>query len=77
MTTFTGTAGVTTFQAIVLRKAIELYQKTGMKPNRAYTPTNMLRTAGRITGKTFKRGQYAQAIAALTEWVEKHGTTGS
>lgn len=41
---------VTDFRAITLRKAIQLYLKTGMKPNRAYTAKNMAKAAGDITG---------------------------
>lgn len=55
--TFTGPKEVNTFVIVVLRSAISLYSKTGMKANRAYTSTNMLRKAGEITGKKYKRGQ--------------------
>jgi hypothetical protein len=61
--------GVNIFQAIAVKGAIKLYINTGMKANRAYTPTNMLATAGRITGKTFKRGQLQAAHDALVEWI--------
>ena len=74
--TFSGKAGVDTFRAIVIRSGLDLYARTGLKPNRAYTPSAMLRVAGEITGKTFKRGQYQQAIDALTEWIDANGTTG-
>jgi hypothetical protein len=47
-----------------------------MKPNRAFTPTNMLAKAGQITGRTFKRGQFEEAIAALDAWIAANGTTG-
>lgn len=73
MTTFSGTRGVTTFQAIVLRSALMLYRKTKIRLNRTATPTAMLRTATQITGKSFKRGQYDEAIAALTEWIDREG----
>ena len=76
MTTFVGQAGVSTFQAISLKHGLKLYAATGMKPNRMWTPTAMLRTAGQITGKTFKRGQYAEAVAALTDWIDENGTSG-
>jgi hypothetical protein len=36
----------------------------------------MLAAAGEITGQTFKRGQYAQAIAALEAWIAINGTNG-
>lgn len=55
------------FQARVLASALRLYDKTGIKPNSAYTPGAMLATAGRLTGQTFKRGQYIQAAEALDQ----------
>lgn len=58
------------FRAIVIASALDLYAKTGMRANRAYTPTNMLRAAREITGRTFKRGQYADAAHALREWAD-------
>lgn len=73
ITTFSGKRGVDTFTAIVLKSGISLYAKTGMKPNRAYTPTAMLAKAGQITGKKFKRGQFAEAIAALDAWINEFG----
>ena len=39
-----------------------------MKVNRAYTPTRMLQVASSLTGKTYKRGQYAQAGDDLINW---------
>lgn len=70
-TVFTGDR-VNVYVALTLRKGLELYKKTRMLPNRQWTPTNMLRKAGEITGKKFKRGQYDEAIAALTEWIDEH-----
>jgi hypothetical protein len=72
--TFTG-AQVSTYVVIVIKNAIDLYLKTGMKANRAYTPTNMLRTAGYYTGKQYKRGQLKQArddLAALQRNIQCH-----
>ena len=76
MVAFTGKAGVATYQAVVLKTALRFYAKTGMKVNRAYTPTRMLSLAGEITGQKFKRGQYEPAAVALEEWLEVNGTTG-
>ena len=73
MTTFSGTRGVTTFQAIALKHGLLLYAKTGMKPNRAWTPSAMLKTAGHITGHTYKRGNYAGAVVDLERWIAEHG----
>jgi hypothetical protein len=44
-----------TYQAIAVKRAISFWIKHSMKVNRAYTPTNMARTAGHITGKTYGR----------------------
>ena len=74
--TFSGPGGVATYRAIALKHGLKLYADTGMKPNRAWTPTAMLRTAGEITGQTYKRGQYRQAIRDLTVWINANGTIG-
>jgi hypothetical protein len=63
-TMFTGDS-VPIFQITVLKSAIKLYRDTGMKANRAYTPTNMKRTAENLTGLTFKRGDWDTMIDAL------------
>lgn len=65
MTTFTGEKEVNTFVLVTLKAAIKMYVNTGMKANRAYTPTNMLAKAGELTGKTYKRGQLPTALADL------------
>ena len=70
---FSGKAGVDTYVAVTLKSAIRLYAKTGMKVNRAYTPTAMLAKAGEITGKKFKRGQFAEAVNELEIWLAKNG----
>lgn len=69
MVTFTGEE-VSVYAMITLKSALSLYAKTGMKVNRAYTPTAMMRTASRMTGRTFKARDYAGAIAALEETIE-------
>jgi hypothetical protein len=77
MTAFVGRAGVATYRAIVIKQSIAFYAKTGMKVNRAYTPAAMLMAAESITGKSYKRGQYALAIADLEAWIAAYGTTGT
>jgi hypothetical protein len=77
MLTFTGADGVKTYRATVIKHAIAFYVKTGMKINKAYTPTNMLRAAGEITGKTYKRGQYQKAMSDLGAWLANFGTSGN
>jgi hypothetical protein len=68
-TSFTGN-GVNLFAAATIRSALKLYANTGMRANRAYTPKAMLEAAGRITGRTFKRGEYLVAAAALQELID-------
>lgn len=67
---FSGKEGVATYRAIAIKGALRMYAKTGLKANRAYTPTAMLAAATEITGKTFKRGQYEEAAAAIQEWLD-------
>jgi hypothetical protein len=52
-TSFVGIDAVTLFQAAAMRSALGLL-KVGIKPNRAYTLTNVLRTAAGITGQSYK-----------------------
>lgn len=62
------------YQALAIRKALEFYNKTGMRVNRAYTPGAMVRTAWHITGKkrtSSKKGREL-AIQDLTQWLEAH-----
>lgn len=53
------------FRAATIRTAIKLYWKTGIRVNRAYTPTAMHRTAEEITGLKFRRGDWPSMIEAL------------
>jgi len=68
---FSGPQGIDTFRAFVIASALRLYAKTGMKANRAYTPSNMLAAASAMTGKKYKRGQYEQAANDLAEYGNK------
>lgn len=71
-TTYAGPDATKLFAAITVRSGINLYLKTGLKPSRAYTPTNMSAFVSNITGKTYKRGKggLAQAAADLGLWIE-------
>ncbi len=63
---FTGPEQVNTYTMLVIKSAMKFYINSGgMKVNRAYTPSNMLRAAGGFTGKVYKRNQMPQAIADL------------
>ena len=70
MIAFNGPDGVAIYRATVLASGLRLYAKTGMKPNRAWTPTAMLQAAGSITGTRYKRGQFEQAALDLKAWVD-------
>ena len=72
MVTFTGKEEVARYQAVVLKSGLKLFAKTGMKPNRAWTPTRMLRLAEHITGHKFKRGEYMKAHDTLAVWLENN-----
>jgi len=64
-TVFSGEKEVDIYRAVVIKQALQLYAKTGMKVNRAYTPTAMLKAAEGITGITYKRGQYEKAASDI------------
>lgn len=68
--TFAGKDAVHLFRAISIKSALNLYAKTGMKANTAYTPTAMMRVATEYTGKTYKRGQCALAAADMQVWID-------
>jgi hypothetical protein len=57
----TGPESIEVYRLIVLKHALALYAKTGMRPNRRITPTAMLQMASEVTGKKYKRGQHEQA----------------
>jgi hypothetical protein len=74
--TFSGPEQVNTFVAIALKHGLILYARTGMKPNRMWTIGNMLRKAGEITGKHYRRGDAmlaANDIQAMLEATREHG----
>lgn len=68
---FQGENAVEVFRARVIANGLRLYARTGMKPNRAYTPTAMIKAANEITGHVYCRGQYEAAAAALDEWATR------
>jgi hypothetical protein len=70
-TTFTGPDQVGRYRAIVMAQALSLYAKTGMKANRAYTPSAMIAAAREITGKHFRARAYEEAAQALRDWAQR------
>lgn len=71
ITSFVGKGAVDIYRATAIKCALSLYHRTGLKANRAYTPSAMLRAATDITGQSFKRGQYIEAVRALDTWIEQ------
>jgi hypothetical protein len=65
---FVGPAGVAIFRATVIEHALRLYAKTGIRANRAYTPSAMMRAATDITGRKFKARDYLGAADAIRAW---------
>ena len=74
--TFTGEIGIATYRAITLKHGLILYRDHKIKPNRMWTPRNMLLAASSITRKDYRRGQYQQAIDDLTIWINANGSVG-
>lgn len=68
--TATGPDAIKLMGAIMLKQALKLYAKTGMQMSRNISPTAMLTKAGRLCGKTYKRGQYDLAANDVEKWCE-------
>ena len=69
-TTFTGPEEVSRFVLVTLKSGLKLYAKTGIKPNRAWTPTRMLAKATEFTGVKYRRGEYMKAHDDLAKLLE-------
>lgn len=63
--------GIEVFRALAVANALDLYHRTRIRANTAYTPKNMMRVATEITGQWFRARDYEGAAAALREWVKK------
>lgn len=61
---------VSVYRLIVLKHALVLYAKTGIRPTRSLTPTAMLFLASEVTGKTYKRGQHSMAAEDVSAVIE-------
>jgi hypothetical protein len=64
------------YRMTVIRTALKLYVKTGMKANTMYTPGNMLAAIGKKSGKTYKKSKqgYAEALEDINNWLMMHHT---
>lgn len=69
--TFSGPGAVNVYVMAALASGLRLYAKTGMKPNRAWTPTAMMRAAAHHTGMTFKKRDYLLAADVLSAKVQE------
>ena len=58
-------------QAVFLKGHCQLISK-GMQPPRGVRKTDVLRKAGEITKKIYKRGDFATAAADLKNWLEEN-----
>jgi hypothetical protein len=67
-TSFVGPDAVGIYRATVIESALRFYARTGMRVNRAYTPTAMMRAASEITGRKFKTRDYIGAADAIHAW---------
>ncbi len=76
MTSFSGNHGMAVYRALVIASGLKLYAKTGMKPNRTYTPSAMMKAASELTGQAFKARDYFEAAKALTTFAELHAPAG-
>ena len=72
MVTFSGELGIKFYTAVTLASGLRLYARAKIKPNRNWTPTNMIMKANEITGHTYRRGQYEAAADGLIEWADRH-----
>lgn len=67
---FVGKEAVDVFAMAALASGLRLYAKTGMKPNRMWTPRNMMQAAERYMGLKFKAKDYLGAADALSAKVQ-------
>lgn len=67
---FVGPDAVALFRAVVIGSALRTYAQTGLRMNRAYTPTAMLKAATGITGKTYRRGEHLKAADDIKVWCD-------
>jgi hypothetical protein len=68
-TAFVGPDAVGLYTAVVLKHGIALYAKAKIIPTRGLTIGKMMQAAGKITGKSYKRGDYTGAIHDLDQWI--------
>jgi tRNA U34 5-carboxymethylaminomethyl modifying enzyme MnmG/GidA len=67
------------YRMSVIRSALKLYMKTGMKANSMYTPSNMLAAISKKSGKKYKKSKqgYEEAFNDLEQWLMMHRTVNT
>ena len=68
-TMFCGPDAIRLYRAVAVRSALKL-AKAGIKINRYTTTTDLFKIATEYSGKAYKRGQYDQAMADVTIWID-------
>ena len=60
------------YQAVALKHGLQFWIRHGEKVNTRWTVTNMLRTIGKFTGKSYKRSKQGQeeALADIIAVIE-------
>jgi hypothetical protein len=71
MTIISTQHGIEMYRMTVIRTALKLYIKTGIKANTMYTPANMVQAVSQKTGKKYKRGKngMTEAFNDLEAWL--------
>lgn len=54
---------INAFRLSVIRRAIQMYLKTGMQVNRMYTPQNMRHAVSEVTGCNYPRSRRGLMMA--------------
>lgn len=72
---FNGFDATNLYRANVIKQGIKLHQSCGMILTRGVTITKLFGMASEYTGKKYKRGAHAQAIADLSAWIDNAKTT--
>lgn len=59
------------YRVLVLRQALRIHVVSGgkMRMTRTATPTRLLAMASEVTGRQYKRGQHAVALADIEELI--------
>ena len=68
---FAGPDAVELFRVTALATALRTYARSGMRMNRALTPTRMLALASAVTRKAYRRGEYDRAADDLKVWCDE------